>query len=141
MTLSFRGTGIILDILILKIVLKQTGCDWQPSYFPLGFAFVLVELLPSKSANSACSDFFAAIPKPLNSTVTALVVFFSGFPLTSQICNLYTCFMKIQSYSRKRVMYSLEQEDHVRGELSYMSCLDMMNGCLPSSSQSFPWPS
>lgn len=38
-------------------------------------------------------------------------------------------------------MYSLEQEDQVRGELSYISCLDMMNGCLPSSSQSFPWPS
>lgn len=35
-------------------------------------------------------------------------------------------------------MYSLEQEDQVRGELSYMSCLDMMNGCLPSSSQSLP---
>lgn len=38
-------------------------------------------------------------------------------------------------------MYSLEQEDQVRGELSYISCLDMINGCLPSSSQSFPWPS
>lgn len=38
-------------------------------------------------------------------------------------------------------MYSLEQDDQVRGELSYINCLDMMNGCLPSSSQSFPWPS
>lgn len=46
-----------------------------------------------------------------------------------------------QTYSRNRVMYSLEQVDQVRGELSYISCLDMMNGCLPSSSQSLPWPS
>lgn len=135
MTLSFRGIGFILDVFHTeKIVLKQIGCDGQPSYFPwclwsfcpqgVQIQHIQTSLLPFQNL---------WIPQSLH--------LFFNFPLISQICNLHICFMKIQPYSRKRVMYSLEQEDHVRGELSYMSCLDMMNGCLPSSSQSFPWPS
>lgn len=69
------------------MVLKQTGCDWPPSYFPLGFSIVLVELLPSKSADSAYSNVFVAIPKPLNSTVIAFIFQASSHP--SNLQHLY----------------------------------------------------
>lgn len=138
MALTFRGTEIILDIFHTKILCgSKQGVPGHPLIFLSAFlclwSFCLQRVQVQHIQTSLLRFQNLWIPQPLH--------LFFKLPLITQIYNLHTCLMKIQPYSRKRVMYSLEQEDHVRGELSYMSCLDIMNGCLPSSSQSFPWPS
>ncbi len=45
------------------------------------------------------------------------------------------------THSRKRVMYSRLQRDHLGSEVPYRSCGDMTKGRFPMGSQSLPLPS